>query len=100
MNPSDLMRKLADMIDSDGRPENSTAGGVTLLKVVPGGIYTGEHPDETDTETMVPPLQQKMELMKKMAGEESIYGEPEDELDAIKKNAGLLGLASDEPFEG
>ena len=105
MTPSDLMRKLADLIDGDGRPQNSTAGGATLLKVVPGAIYTGVTPEEPNTETMVPPLQQKPELMKKIAGEESVYDDDEEQtghndLEAIKKNAGLVVGAADEPFEG
>lgn len=104
MTPSDLMRKLADLIDGAGRPQNSTAAGATLLKVVPGAIHTGVTPEEPDTETMVPPLQQKHELMKKIAGEESVYDDEEQsghtDLEAIKKNAGLVVGATDEPFEG
>ena len=55
---------------------------------------------------MIPPLQQKIELMKKMSGEESAYDpvEPEEdnELDIIKRNAGIQAFIADEdePFEG
>ena len=65
-------------------------------------------------------LEQKMELMKKMAGEESYYDKPcdtcghtpcecdseqPDEVEIVKKNAGLVPvtammLGGDEPFEG
>ena len=42
---------------------------------------------------MVPPLQQKIELLKKVAGVDSAFdgadAEPEDELSIIKRNAGI-----------
>lgn len=76
---------------------------------------------QTDGETgadgmMIPPLQQKLELVKKMAGEESVYDpvcddcghspcdcEPEeDQLSVIRRNAGLPIIVADEdePYEG
>ena len=72
-----------------------------------------DNSDNTNPETMVSPLQQKLELLKKAAGVESMYdaagcgagGSTEaDELDAIKKNAGLRVItvntaAEDNDFE-
>lgn len=63
-------------------------------------------PDNTGV--MVPPLQQKIELMKKAQGIDNVYdeaAEETDELDIIKKNAGLSPTAvfdadEDEPLEG
>jgi hypothetical protein len=69
---------------------------------------------------MIPPLQAKLELVKKLAGEESIYDpeeseceqcgashcecDAEDPMAILKRNAGLSPLsaivAEDEPFEG
>ena len=67
---------------------------------------------------MIPPLQQKLELVKKLAGEESAYDpvcddcgqtpcecEQEDELSVLRRNAGISGILAhladeDEPYEG
>ena len=54
---------------------------------------------------MVPPLQQKIELMKKSQGVENVYDQATDndaEIVALKKNAGIavLDAEEDEPFEG
>lgn len=47
-------------------------------------------PEEETQETMVPPLQQELELLKKATGVDNMYDEPEDEeLTIIKKNAGI-----------
>lgn len=63
--------------------------------------------DSDDTGTMIPPLQQKMELHKKAHGLDNVYdqtnGEEPDELDVIKRNAGIASITTpdeDEPFEG
>lgn len=60
-----------------------------------------------DTGTMIPPLQQKMELHKKAHGLDNVYdqanSEEPDELDVIKRNAGIASITTpdeDEPFEG
>ena len=65
---------------------------------------------------MVPPLQQTIELLKKVAGEDSIYDEktcdcegectcaqqpventPDEELDILKRNAGLIVASNSFP---
>ena len=57
-----------------------------------------------DIGVMVPPLQQKIEILKKSQGMENVYDEqPADELDLIKRNAGIAVITAaeeDEPFEG
>jgi hypothetical protein len=57
-----------------------------------------------DLGVMVPPLQQKLEILKKSQGMENVYDEePADELDLIKRNAGIAVITAaeeDEPFEG
>jgi len=55
------------------------------------------HEDETDGGTMIPPLQQKLELLKKAAGQDNAFDAQDelthdgehDELDDIRKIAGL-----------
>ena len=114
---SQLFRQLADMIDAkqqapepeldsqDYLSEPDSTGGEDC-----GCSDQAEQPDDL----FVPPLQLKMELLKKAVGVENIYddGEEEDceshsygELEAIKRNAGLIDpvvmseLGDDEPLE-
>ena len=85
MKTAEILRKLADLVDtvdSDVSPESNT-------------------PD--DVGTMLPPLQQKIEILKKSQGIDNVYDEQADELDQFKKNAGLAVITTaeeDEPFEG
>jgi hypothetical protein len=85
MKTSEILRKLADLVDtveSDGSPQANTT-------------------DELGT--MVPPLQQKIEILKKSQGIDNIYDEQAAELNQVKKNAGLAVITTaeeDEPFEG
>lgn len=77
-------------INSDGEPE----------------ISTGEEPVDDNVGEFVPPLQKKIELMKKSQGVDSVYdeeGEEQEEAPAeIGTDAGPvdLGFDEDEPFEG
>jgi len=109
MKAAEILRKLADMIDthSDGgdRPGNS----VPHAELEP---VEADNTDNTETTVFVAPLQAKMELLKKSVGEPSIYDtdEPCDsaedaELALIKQRAGVpvvavSEMADDEPFEG
>jgi hypothetical protein len=84
MKMADVLRNLADKLDgieggTDGAPKQNR---LTPVGDVPGG--------DTDSATMVPPLQAKLEILKKSEGIPSVYDkEVGDELSAIKKNAGL-----------
>jgi hypothetical protein len=85
MKTAEILRKLADLVDtveSDGSPQANTTD---------------------DVGAMVPPLQQKIEILKKSQGIDNVYDEQSDELDQVKKNAGLAVITAteeDEPFEG
>lgn len=85
MKTAEILRKLADLVDtveSDGATQENV-------------------PDELGT--MVPPLQQKIEILKKSQGIDNVYDQQADELDQVKKNAGLAVITTaeeDEPFEG
>lgn len=109
MKAAEILRKLADLIDqhSDGddqRPTNS----VPHAELEPIEV---DNTDHTETSVMVPPLQQKIELLKKATGVESHYDHEEgcgceepDELEVIKQHAGIkpvvLQIASDdEPMD-
>jgi hypothetical protein len=87
MKTAEILRKLADLVDtveSDANPPSEE-----------------NTPDELGT--MVPPLQQKIEILKKSQGIDNIYDEQADELDTVKRNAGLAVITTaeeDEPFDG
>ena len=73
-----------------------------------------DNTDNTETGMMVPPLQQKMELLKKAVDVDSIYDEPEsdcgcdsgaedDEMTIMRRNAGInpvvMNIANDHEAE-
>lgn len=70
-------------------------------------ISTGEEePVDDNVGEYVPPLQKKIELMKKSQGVESVYDEEGDEQEEAPAEIGTdagpvdLGFDEDEPFEG
>jgi hypothetical protein len=123
MKPSEILRNLADMIDAKQQSERSIGA--------PGRLSPRIMPQEPEVEMaddcgcdddlaqqpddiMIPPLQLKIELLKKATGVESVYDDEEyeeepkshsyDELELIKKNAGLNpvvldALGDDEPLD-
>jgi hypothetical protein len=110
MRASEILRRMADLIDG-----KETGGEGTEIgnRPVTGAVDTAPAMDtagiegqaQVNTKSMTPPLQQKLELLKKVAGQESAFGSDEDicpecqcqpcdcgdhnELDIIKRNAGL-----------
>jgi hypothetical protein len=127
MKAAEILRKLADIFDNqDGDQPVSTS------------TQTMGEPVDVNVEPMVPPLQQKLELLKKLSGignyfdegpctecgqepcecdgEEQPEGEIQiidvtpdqeqpsqeqpDELEAMKKMAGIFGASEDNDIEG
>ena len=102
MRISDVLRQLADKLDAqDSIPDE------------PGNTTT-------DDSVYLPPLQQKQELLKRAVEVDNIYDDKlsdqthadsdlninntsdEDDLNAIKRNAGIagiMGLSDDEPLD-
>ena len=81
---ADLLRKLADVIDGHGPSPNQAV--LTPVEV--------DHEDHTDHACMIPPLQQKFELIKQGADITNVYDDDPventmDQLVIIKNNAGL-----------
>jgi hypothetical protein len=99
MKAAEILRKLADMIDNQSEP-------VTGLEPV-----DVDHTDNTEAPTMVPPLQAKLELLKKSVGVDNVYDREDcdcgcdpcecgpDELDTIKKHAGIPVIVQHEAAE-
>ena len=112
MKIAELLRKLADLVD-----QNSTDGVVDSADTQPHAELRAvevDHTDNTEPAAMVPPLQQKLELLKRAVGEvcptcgsaDCQCGDEgsEDELSFIKRAAGVpvvavAELSDDEPFE-
>ena len=110
-----MFRQLADMIDAKQQMAEPAQAPEDYLSEPSGEAEPEAHTDgEQPDDLFVPPLQLKMELLKKAVGVENIYddgAESEDphhtygELEAIKRNAGLIDpvvmseLGDDEPLE-
>jgi len=104
MKISDILRNIASELDDR---ETGTNGGK------PDNSQTPDGPEEQEGTTMIPPLQQKLELLKKAAGEPNAFDNgvggdreseiassgPMDELEAIKKIAGLTVMIDGEQGE-
>ena len=98
MKPSEILRSLADMLDAKARAKEQDQQPVLA-----------KQPDDL----FVPPLQLKLELLKRATDVENIYADEEeeeaeansyDELEIIKRNAGinpvvLDALGDDEPLD-
>jgi hypothetical protein len=84
MKMADLLRDLADKLDGIENSSEHTPTELTPVGNVPGG--------DTDTSKFVPPLQTKLEILKKSAGLPNVYdGDKQegDELVMLKQRAGL-----------
>ena len=124
MKMADILRKLADVIDSADDTGNTAsdydnngqldpherdhAEEKPLLKSLDtdgdGDHDMDDHAaqgDDADDDTFIPPLQAKLELMKKSEGVPNAYDDDDAQLNAIKKNAGIMkhGMADDEPVD-
>ena len=116
MKIADVLRQMADVIDQQqdpGRPDDQVVNAAELTTVPAGpygdGVEAPNNPDAgADDEVMIPPLQLKMELLKRAVGVDNVYdpGEPradeaQDHIMALRRNAGLpvaavMELANDE----
>lgn len=89
---ADLLHSIADMLDrkEGDRPDNSIEAGSTILNPAENDT---EHGGAGDTEVgvMIPPLQQKLEILKKTAGMDNAL-DSKDELDDIKKLTGIKAV--------
>ena len=91
MKMAEILRQLADKLDSMGDPVDVAA--------------TEPEQEVSSQAAMMSPLQQKIELLKKGVGVESHFdAEGDSELDVMKRNAGIspavVHMASDdEPLD-
>ena len=106
MNIAEILRGLADKIASMETGTETPTQSMGQAQLQPVEV---DNTDHTDDAVMIAPLQQKIELLKKSVGVPNAFDGQEqgplDELDIIKKNAGVAPIAiqvaeEDEPFEG
>jgi hypothetical protein len=105
MKASEILRKLADVIDSaEGgqqaqpmqvAPQQAVPAPVKTIALAPAQEPAAEQPQAAVT-TFVPPLQTKIELLKKAVDVDSIYDKGGDELAQMKKMAGIHPVVTDE----
>ena len=101
MKLSDIMRDIADLLDQKQSQGADMSQNTTQQRMTPAQVA---EPELDDNPVMVPPLQAKLEILKKSEGIPNVYdGEGTDELAAIKKNAGITAAqqeaADDEPLD-
>jgi hypothetical protein len=88
MRLADILRTLADKMDNieSGSGNDEMAAATQDMD----GTVPSSDP------LMIPPLQQKLEILKKSAGIDSFYDGGNDELDDIKKLTGIKAVMQNE----
>jgi hypothetical protein len=102
MKMADVLRNLADKLDSiEGGNTNSDNMGKQASDFqhdVDDGAESGDREVEL-TGVMIPPLQQKLEILKKSVGMDNAMDGRSDELDDIKKLTGIQAVIQQEASE-
>ena len=104
MKMADILRNLADELDGNaqgsddtGRPRNTAPTGDHFQQDVDDGADSDNGDVELDpSPVLLPPLQAKLEILKKSAGVDSFYDEETDELQDIKKLTGIKAVMQHE----
>lgn len=98
---ADILRDLADKLDhiegGDTTGDNMGKEASDFQHDVHDGAESGDQETEL-TGVMIPPLQQKLEILKKSAGMDNVYDQG-DELDDIKKLTGIKAVIQQEAGE-
>ena len=98
MKASEVLHGLADLLAGlEGQQTQAEPNRAELVQVeVPNN-------DHSEADVFVPPLQAKLEILKKSVGMNNVYDGASDELADVKKLAGLNAAqqdaADDEPLE-
>jgi len=104
MKMADILRNLADELDGDAqggddatRPRNTAPTDDHFQQDVDDGADSDNGDVELDPNpVLLPPLQAKLEILKKSAGVDSFYDEETDELQDIKKLTGIKAVMQHE----
>jgi hypothetical protein len=90
MRLADIMRDIANLLDQREGQDADMSQNSTQQRLTP---VTTNEPELNDDPVMVPPLQAKLEILKKSEGMPNVYDdEGDDEVAIIKKNAGLTAV--------
>ena len=92
MKMADLLHSIADMLDhAEGGAEQVSA--VEIPKGHHPKVVDVDHTDGAESNVMLPPLQAKLELLKKSVGVDNAYDSGEgDELSDIRKLSGMTAM--------
>jgi hypothetical protein len=88
MKASEILRKMADMIDAKSQPEQAQQSADHAPHTA------GLIPEPNDT--FLPPLQSKLELLKKAVGVENVYDENAEEISGDAGNYRVTPMEPDE----
>lgn len=103
MKMADILHSIADMLDQqEGSGEEQSDGNMEksaddFQHEVEDGAESGDQ--EVELGAMMPPLQQKLEILKKSAGMDNAFDQGSDELDDIKKLTGIKAVIQQEAGE-
>jgi len=106
MKMADILRDLADKLDNieqgggeHDRPANTGPTADHFQHDVDDGAESGDQ-EVGLTGVMIPPLQQKLEILKKASGMDNAFDDHgSDELDDIKKLTGIKAVVQHEASE-
>jgi hypothetical protein len=104
MKMADVLRNLADKLDGieggSGQGDNMGKQASNFQHSVDDGAESGDREVEL-TGVMIPPLQQKLEVLKKATGMDNAFDNDQssDELDDIKKLTGIRAVIQQEAGE-
>lgn len=97
MKMADILHNIADMLDQEEDSDNAGKTASDFQHNVHDGADSGDDDTKLDQNPiMVPPLQAKIELLKKATGVDNVY---DDELSAIKQLTGLKSVIAHEAGE-
>jgi hypothetical protein len=92
MRLADIMRDIANLLDQREGQDADMSQNSTQQRLTP---VTADEPELNDDPVMVPPLQAKLEILKKSEGMPNVYDDESndeqngDELVMLKQRAGL-----------
>lgn len=92
MNETDFMRKLADLINQHRDDQGDEAQGNSEQMYDEDGTPLVKQPDDK----MVPPLQLKLELLKRAVDVENIYSENNGDQDPLASNYKTTPMSEEE----
>jgi hypothetical protein len=104
MKMADVLRNLADKLDGieggSSQGDNMGKQASDFQHSVDDGAESGDREVEL-TGVMIPPLQQKLEILKKSTGMDNAFDNDQgsDELDDIKKLTGIRAVIQQEASE-